>query len=39
MSSNVTDRAWDEVSVGMRVYVIFDDVTDDVTLPKFRPLE
>jgi hypothetical protein len=25
--------------VGMRVTVFFDDVTDSVTLPKFRPLE
>jgi len=39
ISSNVTDCAWEEVNVGMRVGVIFDDVTDDVTLPKFRPLE
>jgi len=23
--------------VGMRVRVVFDDVTADVTLPKFRP--
>ena len=37
--SNVTDCAWDRVRVGMRVSVFFDDVADDVTLPKFRPVE
>jgi len=37
-SSNVTDCPWDQVKVGMRVMVYFDDVTENVTLPKFRPL-
>jgi uncharacterized protein len=37
--SNVTDCAWGRISVGMRVSVFFDDVADDVTLPKFRPVE
>jgi uncharacterized protein len=37
--SNVTDCAWDRVRVGMPVSVYFDDVADDVTLPKFRPAE
>jgi uncharacterized protein len=38
LSSNIADCAWEQVKVGMRVTVFFDDVTDDVTLPKFRPL-
>jgi uncharacterized OB-fold protein len=38
LSSNIVDCAWEQVKVGMRVTVFFDDVTDDVTLPKFRPL-
>jgi uncharacterized OB-fold protein len=37
--SNITDCAWDRVRVGMRVSVFFDDVADDVTLPKFQPVE
>jgi len=31
------DCPWEEVKVGMRVAVVFDDVTPDVSLPKFRP--
>jgi uncharacterized OB-fold protein len=27
----------DEVSIGMRVRVVFHDVTDEITLPKFAP--
>jgi uncharacterized protein len=27
----------DEVQIGMRVRVVFDDVTDEITLPKFTP--
>jgi len=29
---------WQEVRIGMPVQVVFEDVTADVTLPKFRPL-
>jgi hypothetical protein len=36
VSSNVADCPWDQVRVRMRVTVFFDDVTDNVTLPKFR---
>jgi hypothetical protein len=39
VSSNVAGCAWEQIRVGMRVAVFFDDVTDSVTLPKFRPLE
>jgi hypothetical protein len=38
VSSNVTDCPWQDIRVGMRVTVFFDDVTENVTLPKFRPL-
>lgn len=27
----------DDVKIGMRVRVVFDDVTDEITLPKFTP--
>jgi uncharacterized protein len=27
----------DDVSIGMRVRVVFHDVTDEITLPKFAP--
>lgn len=27
----------DDVTIGMRVRVVFDDVTDEITLPKFTP--
>jgi uncharacterized OB-fold protein len=39
VSSIVADCPWERVRVGMRVTVFFDDVTESVTLPKFRPLE
>jgi uncharacterized OB-fold protein len=39
MVSNVVDCPWQQVKVGMRVTVLFDDVTADVTLPKFKPLD
>jgi len=34
--TDVVDCSPDEISVGDDVEVTFDDVTDDVTLPKFR---
>lgn len=37
MVSNVIDCPWEQMRVGMSVRVVFDDVTADVTLPKFRP--
>jgi uncharacterized OB-fold protein len=39
INSNVADCPWEQVKVGMRVKVFFDDVTPDVTLPKFKPLD
>ena len=35
--SNLVDCRPEEVSVGMPVEVVFDDVTAEHTLPKFRP--
>ncbi|HSR55089.1 MAG TPA: Zn-ribbon domain-containing OB-fold protein [Alphaproteobacteria bacterium] len=36
--SNVTGIAPEDVKCDMPVRVVFDDVTDDVTLPKFAPV-
>jgi uncharacterized OB-fold protein len=38
ITSNVIGCPWTDVAVGMPVKVVFDDVTPDCTLPKFRPL-
>ncbi len=38
MISNVIQCPWQEVRIGMPVRVVFEDVTPEVTLPKFRPL-
>ncbi len=35
--SNIVNCDPEEVRVGMEVEVVFDDVTDEITLPKFRP--
>jgi uncharacterized protein len=35
--TNVVGCAPDAVRIGMRVEVVFDDVTTEITLPKFRP--
>jgi uncharacterized OB-fold protein len=35
--SNVVGCPNEDIKIGMRVEVVFDDVTDEVTLPKFRP--
>jgi uncharacterized OB-fold protein len=37
MMSNVIGCAPDEVAIGMPVEVVFDRVTDEIALPKFRP--
>ena len=36
LTSNLLDVPWEDVRVGMRVQALFDDVTAEVTLPKFR---
>jgi uncharacterized OB-fold protein len=38
MESNLTGIAPEEVRVGMAVEVYFDDVSDNISLPKFRPV-
>jgi uncharacterized OB-fold protein len=38
MMSNVIDVDVNDVHVGMEVEVVYDDVTDEVTLPKFKPV-
>ena len=37
MYSNVVGCPNDAIQVGMPVEIVYDDVTDEVTLPKFRP--
>jgi uncharacterized OB-fold protein len=37
MNSNVVNIAPEDVKIGMRVEVAWDDVTPDFTLPKFQP--
>jgi len=37
LTSSLIGVPWDEVKVGMRVEAVFDDVTPQVTLPRFRP--
>lgn len=38
MMTNIVDVDPKNVKIGMEVEVIFDDVTDEVTLPKFKPV-
>jgi len=38
MISNFIECPWQQVRVGMPVRLVFEDVTPEVTLPKFRPL-
>lgn len=35
--SNIMDCELTDIKVGMPVEVVFEDVTDEITLPKFRP--
>lgn len=37
MMTNIVDCDPEAVRIGMAVTVTFDDVTEEVTLPKFRP--
>ncbi len=37
MPSNLIECAAGEIAGGLAVEVVFDDVTDEGTLPKFRP--
>ena len=35
--TNLMDCTVEDIKVGMPVEVVFDDVTEEITLPKFRP--
>jgi uncharacterized protein len=37
MVSNIVGCKPEDIKIGMKVAVIFDDVTADITLPKFKP--
>ena len=37
MNSNVVNVAPEDVQIGMRVEVVWDDVTEEFSLPKFQP--
>ncbi len=37
IASNMVDCERDDIRIGMAVQVVFDDVTPEITLPKFRP--
>ena len=39
MNSNIVNVDPKDVTVGMRVEVVWDDVTPEISLPKFRPIE
>ncbi|MGH7906463.1 MAG: Zn-ribbon domain-containing OB-fold protein [Candidatus Binataceae bacterium] len=38
MLSNIIDCRPEQVTIGMRVTAVFDDITPEITLVKFRPL-
>ena len=38
MMSNVIECKPDEVTIGMPVQAVFENITSEITLPKFRPL-
>ena len=37
IASNMVDCDLNDIKIGMPVEVVFDDVTDEITLPKFKP--
>ena len=37
ITSNIVGCKNEDIHIGMAVEVVFEDITDDVTLPKFRP--
>jgi uncharacterized OB-fold protein len=39
MISNVVECDHDKLENGMALEVVFDDVTDEITLPKWRPVD
>lgn len=38
MISNLVDCALKDIEIGMAVEVVFEDVTEEISLPKFRPV-
>ncbi len=38
MMSNVVGCKPDEVRIGMPVEAVYEDISNEITLPKFRPL-
>jgi hypothetical protein len=38
MESNIIDCKIEDIKIGMPVEVVFDDVTEEVALPKFKPV-
>ena len=38
MMTNIVDCKPDDISIGMDVEVVFEDVTEEITLPKWRPV-
>ncbi len=38
MYSNVVGCSLEQLKIGMRVRVVFDEITEEITLPKFRPI-
>jgi len=38
MMSNIVDCPGEAVTIGMRVEVVFDDVSESITLPRFKPM-
>ena len=39
MISSIVDCENDDIEIGMPVEVLFDKVSDDITLPRFRPVK
>jgi uncharacterized OB-fold protein len=38
MTTNVTGLRPDELEIGMPVEVVFEEMSDEITLPRFRPV-
>jgi len=36
--TNLVDCKVEAINIGMQVEVVFDDVTEEITLPRFRPV-
>ena len=38
LTANLVEVPHDQIRIGMRVEVVFDDVTPEISLPRFRPV-